>query len=575
MKAHDQKRRQDQEKPAQRRTSQSASGPLAQLETAANQGPGARQTLRMQRVLNGPGVVQGVFDKEKFLEALRAGEQKAALKHLEGATFEELGRSMIGVGNDKKVSQEALAYLYDKADSPVAKLGAWQALAYRRSNMDLDRALTEKLVPEGKENTIRGGIFEDVDSGGEYLKEEIEKIQNSTAWFKDSKSRQAVERFDQIFLQARKLELQQGVSIRASKSSMLREEGSEYQAFNSGELDILGSVLSRLPREHVVGNPYLEFFQRQPRHPALASRGAEYSRNERRVNVFDGTFGGPYRATGETSVLGEHEKNPLTPGEEALTHEIGHSVDALFPDVATAFAQAGGWEKFDDDEAVKGALLAKGAQDEEAETLVNDLNQDRAQETRPRKFHGGFEYMVNPDGAGFYRRQLNRMPGDPQTPESGDTHMDYARTSPKEHFAEMYAHMIHVPERTYQDYVRGPEQREMDARRQYDALAIAAQQDQGQEVARDVAYLKYEEARAQRIALESQWNIMREQVFGVTDDRVKQEIPNLKENAGKAGLDAEAAEKEFVARVQQVATPSQIVSLAKSIFYDMLAKKKR
>lgn len=292
------------------------------------------------------------------------------------------------------------------------------------------------------------------------------------------------------------------------------------------------------------------------------------------MNVFDGTFGGPYRATDETSVLGQHEKNPLTPGEEALTHEIGHSVDALLPDAARDFAQAAGWEKYTNDQEVKNALLTDQAQNAEADTLIDELNGDRKLETRPRKFHGNFEYMVNPDGAGFYRRRLNRMPGDAQTPEAGFSHIDYARTSPKEHFAEMYAHMIHVPERTYRDYVQSPEQREIEARTRHLDLVEAAKGDQSQEGARDLAYQNYQEAQAQRIALGTQWNIMREQVFGVTDARVKQEVPNLKRNAMKMGLDAEAAERELAARAHQVATPEQIVPLAASIYNEMLAKKK-
>lgn len=571
MQAHDQKRREHQEQPAPRRTSRAAAGPLAQMEAAANQGPGARQTLRLRKV------IQGVFEKADFLEALRKQDPKRALALLEGAELHELGNTMIQAGADNSISQEALTYLYTNASKSAAKLGAWQAFAYRRGNLSVAAAAEKGRVPEGKLDALRGGIYEDVGSGGEYLREEIEKIQKGIGPFKDYRSRGIVEDFDKIFLQARELELQQGVSVRAAKPSHLRELGSEYQTFSSGELTTLESVLKRLPRSHVADNPQLEFFQRQPRHPSFKLRGAEYSKGERRVNVFDDTFTGPYRATGETSYLGQHDKeHPLTPGEEALTHEIGHSVDARFPEVAADFAQAAGWERFADGEEVKGALLTSGAEDIEAQSLIDGLNQERALETRQRVFHGGFEYMVDPDDGhkkAFYRRRLNRMPGDPRTPESGFSHMDYARTSPKEHFAEMYAHMVHVPERTYQDYVQGPEQREMAARKLYLDLVEAAQQDETQEGARDSAEARYHEAKAQREALGRQWDVMREGIFGVGDELVSKEIPRLRKNAQKNGLDPNAAEANLMARAREAATPRQIFWLAASIFNEMLAQK--
>ncbi len=566
------KRKEPTARPAQRQGSRTASGRLAELEEAANQGPGARETLRLQQVIHGRGVVQGVFDKDRFLEALNKREPKIALKILEGATFDELGQFMIKVGSVKEISQEDLAYLYKEASSPIAKLGAWQALAYRRGNEDLDIALAKKIVPQGKEDTIRGGIYEDVSSGAEHLKETIDKIQSSDAWFKDSKSRQAVEAFDQVFRQARALELRQGVSIRASKPSHLREPDSEYQTFSSGELGTLGSVLGRLPREHVAENPQLEFFQRQPRHLSFALRGAEYSKGERLVNVFDGTFAGSYRATGETSFLGQHDQyHPLTPGEEALTHEIGHSVDARFPDVAADFAQAAGWERFADDDAVKGALMTSGAGDVEAQELIHGLNQERALETRQRAFHGAFEYMVNAEDGhkkGFYRRRLNRMPGDLQTPESGVSHMDYARTSPKEHFAEMYAHMVHVPERTFQDYVGGPKQRETEARDRYLSLMEAAERDNSKDGERDTAKAEYDEAQEQRKALELQWYLMRERVFGTGEKLENVEIPWLRSQAKQGGFDPDTAETQLRDRAREAATPQQLFWLA-----EMLAKK--
>lgn len=559
-------------RPAQRKTSRTAAGRLAELEEAANQGPGVRETLRLQQLMNGRGVVQGVFDKDRFLEALNKRKPKIALEILEGATFDELGQFMIKVGSVKEISREDLAYLYKEASSPIAKLGAWQALAYRRGNEDMDIALAQKIVPQGKEDTIRGGIYEDVGSGGEYLQQEIDRIQKGSGLFKDYRSRSVVEDFDRIFQQARGLELKQGVSIRASKPSHLREPGSEYQTFSSGELGTLGSVLERLPREHVAENPQLEFFQRQPRHPSFALRGAEYSKGERLVNVFDDTFAGSYRATGETSFLGQHDQyHPLTAGEEALTHEIGHSVDARFPDVAAEFAQAAGWERFADDDEVKAALMHNGAGDVEAQTLIGNLNQERALETRQRAFHGGFEYMVNPEDGhkkGFYRRRLNRMPGDLQTPESGGSHMDYARTSPKEHFAEMYAHMVHVPERTFQDYVGGPKQRESEARDRYFSLVEAAELDNSKDGERDTAKAEYDEAQEQREALGLQWYLMRERVFGVSNKLETVEIPWLRKQAEQSGVNPDIAEKQLRDRARVAATPQQLFWLA-----EMLAKK--
>ena len=500
---------------------------------------------------HGTPVIQRQFNAREFIEQIKQKNLKTAQKIIEAAKFSDFGSRMIGIGNRADVPTEALLALQKMTSKPTARLALWQALSYRQRTGNVDQAMAQGKLTTSKTDAIKAGIFEDTQSAAEALNQKFE--QGSGLLFWDIFKNQEIERLDKQLGLAREMELKYGVSIRAAEPAHLRDQDFEHRGFSVSELKTLEAVLSRLPPEHVKSNPFLEHIRRQPSHPTLANRGAEYGGGERRMNVFDGTFTGPYRVTGEYDSLSGHAGMPVTAGEEALTHEIGHSVEKMMTekgsDISTRFQALGGWESFRNDDEFRQHLMENAMDSEVANTMISTLNSQRGKDDRTTEIVNGHEYMVNPDNTdAFYRRRLNRMPGDELTPElpGATSHVDYARTSPHEQFAELYAHIQHVPERTYVDHVLLPKIRTQQAEKTFQQakqLHKDLWEQQANSTAINQAYIamrqaeaQYKERIEQQQALTDQWDIMRREVFGVTPQRFQAEVQNLRNHTKKLGL---------------------------------------
>lgn len=336
--------------------------------------------------------------------------------------------------------------------------------------------------------------------------------------------------------------------------------GREFRFWTEKELAQIDASLERLPDEHVDANRKLKEIKREDVYVDASGKkspgtGGTHS-SSGVITIYDSGLKGKYRATGETSELGGHSKKkgrgpapaagagPLSPLEETLVHEIGHDVAKIVQipipgpgnkkeDVEDTFARLSGWESLTKQNVID--ALKVDMSEDQAKKKVKKLEKDRKKDyyDRTQLRQGKWVYLIDPyDSTRYCRYKAGFIPGDKDSPESSrKTHTDYARSNPADHFAEMYTHMVHVPERTYKDYVELPFARMEKAKEKYNEARAAHQKlvdkkAAGETVsdksldkaktARDKAKEEYDLRKEQYEAMKAQWDLMKEKVFGVT-----------------------------------------------------------
>lgn len=295
------------------------------------------------------------------------------------------------------------------------------------------------------------------------------------------------------------------------------------------------------------------------------------------IRIYDTGVSGNYRHTGDTSEIADHRagqqtpRGPITPVEETIVHEIGHDIHDINPVAMKNFMSAAGWDNYGEAQ-LKASLLQAGKTEDEAKQIVAQLNAERGKHYSQRAGIdvSGQHYMVDPYSGGFLSHQVGGVaPG---------TSWGYAQSNPQDHFAETYAKAVHVPEQLHRDLITRPKA-ECDrfAKQQADAqkslAEIRALKDRGLATLADVQEAEkalksategLNQAERSKTALETQWRIMREDVFGVNQGTVtqsaqalEQKIPPGKEELGKQ------LKNEFALRAEAVMTPQQLENLQK------------
>jgi hypothetical protein len=275
-----------------------------------------------------------------------------------------------------------------------------------------------------------------------------------------------------------------------------------YAPWTDAHLDIADSTLGRLPAEHLAPLERIQL-------GGLETRAAgEYRPGHRglvKLSADVAPSGPDRRHDGCTSALAGHDDR-ISGLEMTLAHEIGHLVEnEVNPDAAARIVAAAGWQE-------------SGGQWSE---MVRSSDQ-----------------FVPTDGV---RCGADGAPMSPDQPYSSWDSWDYARSGADDYFAEMYTKSVNVPETLHADLIEGP------------ARQIAIAELAGLPTA-DVERLR--QAAAQK---QLQWDIMRGEIFGVTDELVADRIGDL-EALGQWSDDKEmdATIRSFEREAARAMTPDQL-----------------
>jgi hypothetical protein len=244
----------------------------------------------------------------------------------------------------------------------------------------------------------------------------------------------------------------------------------------------------------------------------------------------------------------------------SVTHEIGHGVAEQHPDAYEEFQRISGWQHLD------GAGLAKAGIDKGQRHLL-DQQLGKDFDERKTVHANGKIYQIDPYSGRYLAVDETAIPakGETSAKEAPDEdHWAYPRSSPKEHFAELYARAADAPQEVYADLVELPGARAADAQKA--AMAAQAAVESAQKTGGDVTAAKAElrrshlalaqaqQAQRQRSA---QFALMRNDVYD-TDTATKAAVARL----GKRGV-APGVMKDFEDAAAKVSTPAQLAALEK------------
>lgn len=462
--------------------------------------------------------------------------------------------------------------LYQRSTEPAHKALLWQVAFVHKAEQDADASGVSKA--EDIKSDTRTEAEQEVDKLLEEYQAELAAA--ATPADRQNVKQKYLQKLAELDRRKRlELQIEVGHNVRFTNEDATR-------VWSEKELQQMQAVFERLPAAHVSGNNLLKKVHRDDVHDEGANIGGTHSGGV--ITIYDSGITGSYRATGESSHLSEHALGgaagyeKLSPLEETVTHEIGHDIHDINSQQFQDIQDLAGWESLSKSEVLDG-LKQDRMPETDARALVRRLDADRDKpyyNRNPEK-HAGWIYMVDPYSSHYLRRQAGHLPGDAETPEApGQKHYGYAASNPKDHFAELYAHMVHVPERAYQDYVELPEQRlqaaqqkQQQAQAKLKALraSSAAQVDiQKAEKALRIANRELAGRQDQYDALSKQWDIMREQIFGVDStlvDTAYQELlamANAKPDEPRKAAARKHAE-DFKKDARKAATPKQLTRM--------------
>jgi len=250
------------------------------------------------------------------------------------------------------------------------------------------------------------------------------------------------------------IELENNISLTAD--AVPRDTG-EAVVWSKPELDAVRLTLARLPQ---VRDPdaFETLNRSKPGANWMDGKGGETVAGDH-INIFDwGVITGPgFRHGGDERemVSDEFKKehgDKIGTEEFVLTHEVGHDVAPRNSKAFAAFTKAAGWQRVKVE-----SLRTDGVSD-------TDIAKLEAQRADPNASGGsgigGTTNSYSPI-AGSDEFWAAPKTGIPTASESapgqkGEDTWQYARVNPEEHFAEVYAKAVHVPEKLHDELVDRP-----------------------------------------------------------------------------------------------------------------------
>lgn len=194
--------------------------------------------------------------------------------------------------------------------------------------------------------------------------------------------------------------------------------------------------------------------------------GANYDHATNSINVSDLARGSSkgFRHDGDERELVSKQfqqanGKTISTMELVVTHEIGHDVHTKNASAFAAFQKAAGWHRVKVD-----VLRADGV----SEKGIAKLEERRTNPSGKISDFQGDTHMYNADPETkdlFWALPIGAIPTNEESAPSvsTDDSWSYAKVNAREHFAEMYAKAVHVPEKLHEDLIVRP-----------DAAAIAA-----------------------------------------------------------------------------------------------------
>lgn len=264
------------------------------------------------------------------------------------------------------------------------------------------------------------------------------------------------------------------------------------RVWSTEELDHLDHALSLLPPEHV------ETVAAYQRGDARGTDMANYNPNDHKLRFYDSMF--------------KHDDETGT-----IVHEVAHAVAgaASQPAAIKDYQDQLDWKEYDRD-ALRKQLMKDGLSEADADAVADHLDSERSKSGQDREgiIVGNRRYdSRGTDGYDSY--DIDGMPGQDEVNPTDrgygwEDEWEYGRASDEhEVFAEHYRIAVEDPERAYDDFITGPQEKVERLR------ATGASQEE----------IRAAEKHAQK--MKKQYTRMREGVFGVDDAAVNRAADSL------------------------------------------------
>lgn len=475
--------------------------------------------------------------------------------------------------NVPESERERFSALVDSSQNPKRKLRMWRQFHDAKLNNDLHRyEHLDRGPASGPDTTEQERNVQRYDSRVAGAKQTRTEVDEEMALLAAKEKAGTLTIADIDEMRGRKdlelkVELEHNVNLTAQKQ--LRENG-ERVTWAKDELQQVDAALDQLPEEATRDSKTLPQIMRTAPTDFMDTRSGQYWAGDKIEIVDNANKAEKDRTGGQREMVSNRLRNDHgdTVGalEYTVTHEIGHDAERHHAKAFKKFKEAAGWKEVSGADVAKTGLTAR-----QQENLDNRRRHALGEGDLP----SGTDIEANgkiytPYGDDLkYKGHYWQVDGTaiPSKDETGTDRWTYGKRNPTEHFAEVYAKAVHMPETLYKDLVDDPTKAATTARgkvaEQKRAIAALKKHPTADSQAK-IAALERQMAQLETAAKTAetaqkqrgdQFSIMRNDVFH-TDDAVEKSIKRLRERKY-----SEAQILKFQQQAARASTPAQIAKL--------------
>lgn len=509
----------------------------------------AEQLLQSKDLRSGDHATEAM----RLLLDLPPDQRAKAIDALDPSAFENL---LDRVPEDQR---ERFAGLVNSSQDPKRRLRLWAEAHKSRAGNDLARYQGDfgEEVARTDDQERRLARYERREAGVMATNAEVDREVGHL--LSNDKGDQLTITDVDALRQRKDLELQieteNNLNLTAETAS--RADGSQV-FWSRDELQQVRAALAQLPDQHIRDDKTFETLHRAATRHFTVTKKGEYLGD--RIDIYDTAnlsvpgSGGGHRAMVSDQLRREHGDTVGTL-EYAVTHEIGHDVEADHPEAFEKFKNAAGWKTID----------AKGLRESHLDSEQLEKLEQRRRGADPERGDVRANGKVyTPAGHREYHQvDDTAIPSEPA--------WRYAKTNPREHFAEVYAKAAQDPETLYRDLVEAPSETARTARaeveqRRLEIVNLRAEpsrSDPKRLQALTAELANYERDAADKEKAEKQrseqFRVMRNDVFG-TDKALTAAVGRL-----RAQHTTPEAIRAFEQRAARASTPAQVAALEREV----------